>query len=96
MLLTLSIILNVVWMLMYFFMSIFRKETAKRWRKESEQLKSALAAKDKHIAELEGTEKAARNLYDNRLGWSDGRNPYAPPEFWNSLKQALTKGKGGK
>ena len=53
-----------------------------------------LAAKDKRIEELEEIEKSARNLYDNRLGWSDGRNPYAPPEFWNNLKQALMKGGG--
>jgi hypothetical protein len=33
--------------------------------------------------------KAAADLYDNRLGWSDGRNPYAPPEFWSRLGRAL-------
>ena len=33
---------------------------------------------------------AARDLYDNRLGWSDGRNPYAPPEFWDRLEKSLT------
>lgn len=33
--------------------------------------------------------EAAQDLYDNRLGWSDGRNPYAPPEFWERLRQAL-------
>lgn len=33
--------------------------------------------------------KAAIDLYDNRLGWSNGRNPYAPPEFWERLGVAL-------
>jgi hypothetical protein len=32
---------------------------------------------------------AAQDLYDNRLGWSDGRNPYAPPKFWENLGEAL-------
>jgi hypothetical protein len=32
---------------------------------------------------------AAKNLFDNRLGWSRGRNPYAPREFWASLGAAL-------
>lgn len=34
-------------------------------------------------------EETARNLFDNRLGWSDGRNPYAPIEFWHKLGVAL-------
>jgi hypothetical protein len=33
--------------------------------------------------------KAAENLYDNRLGWSEGRNPYAPQELWTALGLAL-------
>ena len=33
--------------------------------------------------------KAAQNLFDNRLGWSDGRSPYAPKEFWYQLGVAL-------
>lgn len=33
--------------------------------------------------------KAAENLFDNRLGWSEGRNPYAPPELWEALGAAL-------
>ena len=31
----------------------------------------------------------AIDLYDNRLGWSEGRNPYAPPEFWDKLGAAI-------
>ncbi len=31
----------------------------------------------------------ATDLYDNRLGWSEGRNPYAPPEFWDKLGAAI-------
>ncbi len=34
-------------------------------------------------------EEAARNLFDNRLGWSDNRNPYAPRELWHKLGVAL-------
>ncbi len=34
-------------------------------------------------------EAAAQNLFDNRLGWSDGRNPYAPRELWYELGVAL-------
>ncbi len=33
--------------------------------------------------------QAARYLFDNRLGWSDGRAPYAPREFWADLGAAL-------
>lgn len=33
--------------------------------------------------------KAAKDLFDNRLGWSNGRNPYAPKEFWAKLGEAL-------
>ncbi len=39
-------------------------------------------------------EEAARDLYDNRLGWSHGRNPYAPPEFWEALRKSLDALKG--
>ncbi len=34
-------------------------------------------------------EKAAKDLFDNRLGWSNGRNPYAPREFFYKLGLAL-------
>ena len=37
----------------------------------------------------EKIEAAAQDLCDNRLGWSDGRNPYAHPEFWEALGDAL-------
>ena len=33
--------------------------------------------------------QAAQNLFDNRVGWSDGRNPYAAREFWHQLGVAL-------
>ena len=33
--------------------------------------------------------KAAKQLFDNRLGWSAGRNPYAPRYFWVNLAIAL-------
>jgi hypothetical protein len=38
---------------------------------------------------MEAVVQAATNLYDNRLGWSDGRNPYAPPSFWDALGTAM-------
>ncbi|MEE8423858.1 MAG: hypothetical protein V3S49_04900 [Thermodesulfobacteriota bacterium] len=34
-------------------------------------------------------EEAAQALFDNRLGWSDGRNSYAPRTFWAELSEAL-------
>ena len=34
-------------------------------------------------------EQAAQNLFDNRLGWSDGRSPYAPTVYWYELGCAL-------
>ena len=33
--------------------------------------------------------KAAQDLFDNRLGWSDNRNPYATRELWRNLSKAL-------
>lgn len=39
--------------------------------------------------------QAAAQLYDNRLGWSDGRNPYAPPELWDDLGRALGRDPAG-
>ena len=33
--------------------------------------------------------KAAQGLFDNRLGWSENRNPYAPREIWAKLGVAL-------
>ena len=33
--------------------------------------------------------KAAQDLFDNRLGLSDNRNPYAPREIWAKLGVAL-------
>lgn len=41
--------------------------------------------------QLREVHDAALDLYDNRLGWSDGRNPYAPPSFWTKLGKALGK-----
>jgi len=34
-------------------------------------------------------ESAAKDLFDNRLGWSDGRQPYAPVSFWRKLGISL-------
>ncbi len=42
-----------------------------------------------HCPCYQTVEKAATDLFDNRLGWSDGRNPYAPPSFWDKLEEAL-------
>ena len=33
--------------------------------------------------------KAAQDLFDNRLGWSNNRQPYAPRELWANLGEAL-------
>ena len=33
--------------------------------------------------------KATKDLFDNRLGWSGNRNPYAPRELWLKLAEAL-------
>ncbi len=34
-------------------------------------------------------EDVAKDLFDNRLGWSDGRQPYAPRELWANLGSKL-------
>lgn len=47
------------------------------------------------INSLERIVNAAVYLYDNRLGWSDGRNPYAPPHFWDTLGRALGRDPAG-
>lgn len=41
------------------------------------------------MAKEKGVKQAAQALFDNRLGWSLGRNPYAPREFWADLSEAL-------
>ena len=46
---------------------------------------------DSRTEALEAVAEAARDLYDNRLGWSDGRNPYAHPEFWATVGDALSR-----
>ncbi len=46
------------------------------------------------IPDYSDVEKAARDLYDNRLGHAPGRSPYAPIEFWEALRKALEL-KGG-
>jgi hypothetical protein len=38
---------------------------------------------------LEAIATAAQMLWDNRLGWSEGRAPYAPRAFWGDLAEAL-------
>lgn len=47
------------------------------------------------IARLMTIVNAAVYLYDNRLGWSDGRNPYAPPVFWDELGRTLGRDPAG-
>lgn len=37
----------------------------------------------------ERIKRAAQDLFDNRLGWSDNRNPCAPRELWANLSVAL-------
>lgn len=56
-------------------------------RGERETLPEPSEAQDAIIA-------AARDLYDNRLGWGDNRNPYAPPHFWDRLGAALAAREG--
>ena len=67
-------------------------------RKENELLRmcheSELGVCQEHCDVVKGLteiKNQAQNLFDNRLGWSDGRNPYAPPEFWTKLEQALNE-----
>ena len=49
------------------------------------------------LVELEKAEKvidAAIDIYDNRLGWSEGRNPYTLISFWEGLNKTLANYKG--
>lgn len=46
-------------------------------------------------AEHQQLRRDAECLYDNRLGWSDGRNPYAPPEYWDAIGAALGRDPAG-
>lgn len=41
------------------------------------------------IGKLLTLEVAAKSLFDNRLGWSENRPPYAPRHFWHQLAVAL-------
>lgn len=50
---------------------------------------SAFPKLDNALERLTVIEAAARNLFDNRLGWANGRPPYAPAEIWNELAVAL-------
>ena len=56
-----------------------------------EELEDYVRALGKERKALREIQAAAIDLYDNRLGWSDGRNPYAPPEFWERLSDALVR-----
>lgn len=47
------------------------------------------------ITQMERIVNAATYLYDNRLGWSDGRSPYAHPSFWDELGRALGRDPAG-
>ena len=37
-------------------------------------------AREEVTKEADQIVKAAQNLFDNRLGWGENRNPYAPPQ----------------
>ncbi len=54
-----------------------------------EQYQSQIKQLQAENEKLKEIEKQAKNLFDNRLGWSNNRNPDAPPEFWDRLAQAL-------
>jgi len=41
------------------------------------------------INEIKPVLAAARNLFDNRLGFSEGRNPSAPRAMWAALGEVL-------
>lgn len=41
------------------------------------------------LFEIAAIARDAKQLFDNRLGWSDGRNPYAPRCFWYALGRSL-------
>ena len=41
------------------------------------------------VLDLKRIVKSAQSLFDNRLGWSEGRNPYAPREFWANLSSMI-------
>ena len=53
-----------------------------KWLNDYEE---ALEAAIKH----ERLVMAAKAIFDNRLGWSDGRQPYAPRELWVELGAAI-------
>ena len=42
-----------------------------------------------HREKMSALEKAASDLFDNRLGWSCGRAPYAPRVLWRRLGAVL-------
>ena len=44
---------------------------------------------NKDYAYYKRVTECAQDLFDNRLGWSEGRNPYAPKEIWLKLEKAL-------
>lgn len=66
-----------------------------------EKIDSEFEALRQEIQDLKGKDMApetnlrreitvtAKDLFDNRLGWSEGRNPYAPRKFWIELGIAL-------
>lgn len=50
-----------------------------------------MAGRDPELNSREKSEleEAARDLFDNRLGWDMGRQPYAPRAFWARLGAAI-------
>jgi len=48
-----------------------------------------MADESRHPVELPPIVEAATTLFDNRLGWSEGRSPHAPRDFWADLGAAL-------
>ena len=50
---------------------------------------SGMAASPVEGRVMDDIVKAAQSMFDNRLGWSEGRPPYAPRDFWADLGAAL-------
>lgn len=59
-----------------------------KWRKEQPPV-ATLAFDAESAARVARVVACAESLYDNKLGWSEGRRPYAPRAFWGALGLAL-------
>lgn len=55
---------------------------------ETKRKKQAVSVSSKDLLARK-VYRAAQDLFDNRLGWDDNRNPYAPRKFWGDLSEAL-------